>query len=343
MEIETLDEFGTRTNSNKRIVKCVDSNDSDLVERSDKADIENKVSRDYKQWSLCGPSAYMAIGNTIKILKSRVFELKSTERGILFSEKNISVDDLIQFVDSKSDKILTEIQEFWTKGDIFKQFGFLHRRGYLFYGPAGSGKTSLVQQIIVKIIKNGGLVFLCSNPGTLSEGLSVFRQIEPHRPVVCIFEDIDAIISTYGEAQLLSVLDGENQIDNVLNIATTNYPELLDKRIVSRPRRFDRVIKIGMPSKSVRTEYFSKKLGIPESDSEIKKWVSVSKHFSFAAMAELVISVKCLGNSFEQSVEMLKKLMVSKPKSSEFDSDGYTLGFGGKPDADSDDIESEEL
>jgi ATP-dependent 26S proteasome regulatory subunit len=54
----------------------------------------------------------------------------------------------------------------------------------------------------------------------------------------------------------LSVLDGENQVDKVLNIATTNYPEKLDRRLVGRPRRFDRLIYIDMPNHVVRREYF---------------------------------------------------------------------------------------
>ena len=112
-----------------------------------------------------------------------------------------------------------------------------------------SGKTCLVQQIITNIVNTDGLVFQCTNhPAVFNDGLAQFRKVEPDRPIVCLFEDIDAIISEHGEDEILQLLDGESAIDKCLNIATTNYPENLDRRLVARPRRFDRVIQIGMPS-----------------------------------------------------------------------------------------------
>ena len=52
----------------------------------------------------------------------------------------------------------------------------------------------------------------------------------------------------YAESEYLSLLDGENQIGNVVYVATTNYPEKLDKRFTDRPSRFDVVQKISMPN-----------------------------------------------------------------------------------------------
>lgn len=281
------------------------------------------------QWSQFGHDSYIAVGNTFKKLKSGVYDIETDRQSgqSVFVEKHISVDDVLNFPDSKCDKILREMDDFWNRSKIFKEYGFLHRRGYLLYGPPGSGKTVLVQQVIKKIVDQGGIVFICKNPSTFSMGLSIFREIEPNRQIVCIFEDIEAIITDYGDDALLSLLDGENQIDKVLNIATTNYPEELDKRIIARPRRFDRVIKIGMPGAKIRRIYFEKKLKIKK--DELEKWVKDSMGFSFAAMAELVISVKCLGNEFEKAIEILKDLMNSK-KSSDEDKNpmGYGVGFG---------------
>ena len=235
---------------------------------------------------------------------------------------NVNVDDLIEFPDSVSDKIIKEIEDFWNKSKAFEKYGFLHRRGYLLYGPAGGGKTSLVQQIIKKIIDRKGLVFICDNPPTLASALSVFREIEPNRNIICIFEDIDSIIDSSGEDVILSILDGEMQVDKVLNIATTNYPENLDRRLVGRPRRFDRVIKIGMPNAAVRGLYFSTKLSI--SNDEINNWVKKTEGFSFAAMAELVISVKCLDHDLNEAIETLRDLLDANPKSSD---DRKAAGF----------------
>jgi SpoVK/Ycf46/Vps4 family AAA+-type ATPase len=276
------------------------------------------------QYTVCGNDEYVACPRTVKSLPSGLYGVHLSRGEIIYTKKDIKVDSLLKFPNGIADDILKEIESFWKKGLIFSKHGFLHRRGYLLYGPQGSGKTIIVQQVLKDILDKGGIAFVCGHPQLLTEGLVTFRKIEPNRSAVCVFEDIDSIVTTYGEDSLLTLLDGENQIDNVLNIATTNYPEKLDKRIVGRPRRFDRVLKIGMPPAEIRRLYFIEKLKLE--DEDIEKWVANSEGFSFAALAELVISVKCLGNSFESSVETLKALMSSKVSSSEFD-DPKKMGF----------------
>jgi SpoVK/Ycf46/Vps4 family AAA+-type ATPase len=276
---------------------------------------EKKGAKGFCQWTETEPSTFMAVGKTTATLTSGVYAIDQDRGTPIFIQKDVKVDDLIEFPNSKSDRILTEIEDFWKKGSVFKQYGFLHRRGYLLYGDPGGGKTCLVQQVIKRIVKNNGIVFLCGHPNVFGEGLRVYRKVEPDRQIVCILEDVDAIIEQFGEDEILSLMDGENQVDKVINIATTNYPERLDKRITGRPRRFDRIIKIAMPDEAVRRVYFKMKLHID--DNEVEKWVKATKDFSFAAMAELVISVKCLDHPFEKSVDTLKKLMTNKPKSTD--------------------------
>ena len=291
----------------------------------DKDDILNSIS--LVQWAVCGPNTYKPVSVTFPKLESGVYNIQVSQyHGIIYQKKNICIDDLLRFPDSVSDKILGEITTFWGKGQKFMEHGFLHRRGYLLHGPAGSGKTCLVQQIIADIVNSDGLVFQCTNhPAVFNDGLSQFRKVEPTRPIVCLFEDIDAIVDEHGEDEILTLLDGENQIDKVLNIATTNYPEKLDKRLVARPRRFDRVLEIGMPTSAVRKMYFEKKLNV--SDVEIDKWVTASDGFSFAACAELVISVCCFEKKFEESISILKEMMTANLNSRNYHIDTNHVGF----------------
>lgn len=270
-----------------------------------------------KTWALVKDSTYMAIAGSRSQLESGVYNIYvDNHSNVYFERKSICIDNLILFSDSISQTIIDEINVFWDKLDIFKQYGFLHRRGYMLYGPAGSGKTATVQLIIANLIKRNGIVLMCERPSNLNRALSVLRKVEPDRNIICLFEDIDSIVDCYGESDLLSVLDGENQVDKVLNIATTNYPEKLDKRLVGRPRRFDRLIYVDMPSEIVRREYFKLKLSIK--DVELEKWVRGSDGFSFAAMTELVISVKCLGNDFDISVKVLRDLMCNSKSSRDY-------------------------
>jgi SpoVK/Ycf46/Vps4 family AAA+-type ATPase len=144
-----------------------------------------------------------------------------------------------------------------------------------------------------------------------------FRQVEPDRPLVCVFEDIDAIIKQFGDAELLQWLDGNHQVNRAVNLATTNYPEKLDRRIVSRPRRFDRILKIESPEDPLRDAYFARKM--PElSETERAEWVRLSAALSFASLSEMIISVQCMGHTLEETAKLLQELESNTPSSSEW-------------------------
>lgn len=278
------------------------------------------------QYSKLDSSTFYPCSDTVSSLPAGMYNVFRSERGLGFNRREINVDEIIQFTDGPAKYLIEEIRNFWSLKDKFLKYGFLHRRGYLLYGVAGSGKSCVLQQIIADIIERDGIVILFSNdPYTEEQGLSMLRRIEPDRPLVYVLEDIDAIIRSYGENGLLAMLDGETQINNVLNIATTNFPERLEKRIVARPRRFDRLVKIGMPSATVREEYFRKKLNLDRED--VGKWVEETEGLSFAALADLVISVKCLGNDFNESVDLLRNLVLKKVESSEDFDKTTKLGF----------------
>lgn len=313
--------FGTEVKVQK------DNNCRPLVGEECKEEVEMTNSIQLSQWALLGPNEYLACSKTEKILPTGAYVVRSSPKGTYFQKVKLETDELLKFPDSVFDEIIKEIDHFWTLEDKFTKLGFLHRRGYMFWGIAGGGKTCLVQQICKNILDKQGLVILCETyPQTIQEALRQLRQVEKDRKVVCCFEDIDTLITKYGEEDVLSLLDGEAQIDKVLNIATTNYPEKLDKRIISRPRRFDRVIEIDLPNDETRKLYFKKKLSVD--DDEIEKWVNLTKNFTFAAMSELVISVKCLENSLEESVELINDLLQKKISSSDYEYSRGGIGFG---------------
>jgi AAA+ superfamily predicted ATPase len=279
------------------------------------------------QWKLARPGVFESCGTTYRHLPAGAYGCSLNQYGEpQLVAKDLQVDDLIDFANSLPAQILEEIETFWSLGEKFQRYGFLHRRGYLLYGPQGSGKSSVVHQVVHRIIKAGHMAVFCEHPAVLTRTMELFRRIEPQRPLVCMFEDIDAVIEMHGDSELLQWLDGSHQINKVINIATTNYPERLDRRIVSRPRRFDRIIKIEAPAAHIREAYFSKKL--PEMQgAELARWVKMTEGLSFAALAELVISVACLGNSLEETIRVLRSLDDQHPSSREFDRAG-AMGFG---------------
>jgi AAA+ superfamily predicted ATPase len=284
------------------------------------------------QWKLALPGVYEVCGTTHRQLPAGAYTCTLNPYGDpQLVAKDLQVDDLIDFVDSLPAQILCEIETFWSLGEPFQRHGYLHRRGYLLYGPQGSGKSSIVHQVVHRIVAAGHVAVFCDHPGVLTRTMELFRKIEPHRPLVCMFEDIDATIEMHGDSELLQWLDGSHQINKVINIATTNYPERLDRRIVSRPRRFDRIIKIEAPTARIREAYLARKLrDLPA--GELARWVTLTDGLSFAALAELVISVACLGNNLEDTIRVLRSLDDQHPSSREFDRPG-AMGFAARTES----------
>jgi hypothetical protein len=279
--------------------------------------------KNLRQWSSGHGGAYRICGQTNERLPSGAYTCSTDGYGnALFQPRELLIDDLIDFQGSLPAQILEELNRFWTMGDRFRKFGFLHRRGYLLYGKQGTGKSSLIHQVIERVIGQGNMAVYCECPATFVECVEQFRKVEPDRPIVCIFEDIDAMVSRHGISELLHWLDGNSQIDKAVNIATTNYPERLDRRLTARPRRFDRLIRIDPPDKHCRQAYFTAKL--PElSAKERRLWVKISEGLTFAALAELIISVCCFEKDLTESANLLKAIDSHTPSANEYDELDY--------------------
>lgn len=233
---------------------------------------------------------------------------------LLLKQKN-DTDGLIELPDDASVQILQEFDDFWARRSAFVDRGFLHKRGFLLWGPPGSGKTSCVNLLTRRLIHDvDGILLFLDVPEVAARCLRMLRLIEPERPIVAIMEDIDALIQKYGEHEYLALLDGEAQVDRICFVATTNYPENLDRRFCDRPSRFDTIQYIGMPSAEARAAYLTAKEKSLSAD-EVRRWVAETDGFSLAHLKELIVAVKCLGQTFEAALERLEAMRVRRPSS----------------------------
>lgn len=292
-----------------------------------------------QMWAVSGGDSYIPCATTEKSLPPGQYIIGySDSKGIYFIRKEINLDKLLLLPDSKAEKVLASIAHFWSCESKFREHGFLWKRGIMLFGPPGSGKTVLCQQLSQQIVNNGGISVYLSDPRITAEGLRVLRLIEPKRPIVVMIEDIDSIVEKGGESHLLHLLDGELQIDNVVFVATTNYPERMDKRLVNRPSRFDEIIKIGMPSAAARAQYIVAKaprLGEAGAETELRKWVDGTKDLSIAHIREVVIAVECLDNDLDVTIKRIIK-MNSIKISSDQDKKGGGAGFTSNMTSDED-------
>jgi len=290
-------------------------------------EINKKFSEFYsgsQMWAVSGGDSYFPCAKTERSLPPGQYIIGySDAKGVYFINKEINLDKLMVLPDSKAEKVLKSIDHFWSKEQKFREHGFLWKRGIMLYGPPGSGKTVLCQQLSEQIVKRGGISVYLTQPNITAEGLRVLRLIEPDRPIIVMIEDIDSIVERGGESHLLHLLDGELQIDNVVYVATTNYPERMDKRLVNRPSRFDEIIKIGMPSAAARAVFITNKVPrlkpyLSEDGTvtgELKKWVDGTKDLSIAHIREVIIAVECLDNNLDVTIKRIIKMNSIKVSS----------------------------
>lgn len=291
----------------------------------------------YCQWSAGPNDTYRPSGPRREILPTGIYRVDADQMGPFFARTKVVTDNLIELDDAATTRVLTSIRKFWQSRNEYVKRGVLYKRGILLWGPAGSGKTATLALLMQDLLRMNGLVFICQHPGVLGAMLSVLRRIEPNRNVIVVLEDVDELVARFGEHDLLALLDGESQIDNVVNIATTNYPERLGARIINRPSRFDERILVDMPNAAARTKYLAH---ITKDENmtteELHRWVKSTEGFSVAHLRELVVAVFCLGQPFDDVLERLSKMQYQPKALQEFNRNpmGLSAGFATTKNAD---------
>jgi len=158
------------------------------------------------------------------------------------------------------------------KPEVFKRMGINPPRGILLYGPPGSGKTLLARAVATEseanFISIKGPEIFSKWVGESEKAIrEVFRRGRTAAPAIIFFDELDAIVPRrglgYGDSgaservisQLLTEIDGIETLQNVLVIAATNRPDMLDPAVM-RPGRFDRLIYVPSPDFDSLKEIF---------------------------------------------------------------------------------------
>ncbi|MEI7889967.1 MAG: ATP-dependent zinc metalloprotease FtsH [Actinomycetes bacterium] len=166
---------------------------------------------------------------------------------------------------------LHEIKEFLENPKKFQALGARIPKGVLLYGPPGTGKTLLARAVAgeagVPFFSISGSDFVEMFVGVgASRVRDLFEQAKQHNPCIIFMDEIDAVGRHRGAGmggghdereqtlnQLLVEMDGFEMKDNVILIAATNRPDILDPALL-RPGRFDRQIVVDRPDRKGRAK-----------------------------------------------------------------------------------------
>lgn len=270
----------------------------------------------YSQWSSHDDSVFVPAAKTTPRLTPAIYSAQVDQKvGLHLVRTPVLDQDLIRFPETNIDKVVNEIELFWDRQGLFDEYRLPHKRGIILYGPPGSGKSCAIQLIIRDVIRRQGICLQFTYPPVFVEGLRVIREIEPDTPVVVIMEDLDSIIARYNESEVLNLLDGVNQSDRIVFLATTNYPEKLGPRIIDRPSRFDKRIEIDWPNEESRRIYLRHLIGadrLDEFNVDLDKWVDDTDEFSFAHLKELFVATVIMGDPYRDAIETLRHMRDDK-------------------------------
>ncbi|MFA5125548.1 MAG: CDC48 family AAA ATPase [archaeon] len=187
----------------------------------------------------------------------------------------------------------------------FKEMGIAPPKGILLYGPPGTGKTLLAKAVATEseanFISIKGPELLSMWVGEAERGVrKIFKKARQVSPCIVFFDELDAIAPKRGTEignnvtermvnQLLTELDGVEVLNNVVFIAATNRPDLIDPALL-RPGRIDKLIMVPAPDEEAREailKVHTRNVKLDKSVS-IKDLAKKTKGFSGADLEGLV-------------------------------------------------------
>jgi transitional endoplasmic reticulum ATPase len=190
----------------------------------------------------------------------------SIMREVLVESPNVHWDDVGGMEETKQE--LMEAIEWPLKyGEVFEYSGVAPPKGIMIYGPPGTGKTLVAKAVAteseVNFISIKGPELLSKWVGESERGVrEVFRKARQAAPCIIFFDEIDSIVPPRGRdlgsnvtervvSQILTELDGLESLKDVVVIAATNRPDMVDPALM-RPGRIDRILYIHNPDKEAR-------------------------------------------------------------------------------------------
>lgn len=202
------------------------------------------------------------------------------------------------------DALMSDILGFFSSETTYKRFGVAWKRGIIFHGSPGNGKTITCKAVMNSLSAREPPLPMLYVKTFLSSGgpqygvQAIFQKARELAPCLLIFEDLDSLVTDEVRSYFLNEVDGMANNNGILIIGSTNHLDKLDPAIVKRPSRFDRKFPFRsptLPERRLYAEYWLKRKidKLPEiamSEADADAVAKCTSGFTFAYLQEAFVS-----------------------------------------------------
>lgn len=220
----------------------------------------------------------------------------SKSEGLFESIRGTTLDDLV-LPASLKDEVHENVHGFFQAEETYERYKLPWKRGLLFLGPPGNGKTHMIKGLANALdVPCLYVRSFTSRHYTPHQSISAaFKRARETAPCLFVLEDLDSLIDDRNRSYFLNEMDGFYSNRGVLTIATTNHPDRVDPAIMDRPSRFDRKFTFTLPELPERLRYLAcqnEGLEAPLRLTEIglQQAADRTAGFSYAYLKELFLS-----------------------------------------------------
>jgi transitional endoplasmic reticulum ATPase len=192
----------------------------------------------------------------------------SAMREVQIQRPNVKWDE-IGGLDEVKEELSEAIEWPLKHANLFREADVVPPKGLLLYGPPGTGKTMIAKAVATtsesNFISVKGPELISKWVGESEKGVrEVFRKARQASPCIVFFDEVDAIAPRRGKSedshvtervisQMLTEMDGLDDLKGVVVIGATNRPDIIDEALL-RPGRFDRILEVPLPDKDARRQ-----------------------------------------------------------------------------------------
>ena len=242
-------------------------------------------------------------------------------------------DDVIMDADMKN-TLIKDVEGFFDSKEDYKAYSVPWKRGIIFHGLPGNGKTISVKALMNALYKRSDPIptlyvkSLAGYDGPEYAIREIFVKARRSTPCLLVLEDLDSLITDKVKSFFLNEVDGLESNEGLMILGSTNFLERLDAGISKRPGRFDRKYHFTLPARPERLKYCNswksrlasnQSVDFPSGLSEAI--ADITEGFSFAYLKEAFITslLAIVGSRKGNSSNANDGLSEPEEKESEFD------------------------